>query len=391
MPDFSFLSDFSFPLVYQLLITAVLCALTATGAWNIWRMKRLGGSSPLPIGSSSPFPIDGRHISVLVPARNEERCIEACVRSLCLQTYLNAEVIVLDDGSTDATPSILRGLQLEFPTLKVICGTPLPTGWVGKSWACHQLSLVATGDVLLFTDADTVHEKECLAATAEFVRDEDVEFFSVVPFEIMGSFAEHVVIPMIHVLFMCSVPTGLGKNKGRNPAAAANGQFMCFTRAGYEKAGGHVGVHDSMVEDLFLAKNAKRAGLRMIMIDATHLVSCRMYENARDVIDGFSKNFFPATNYNLLSTAFFMMHVVTAYIVPVFFWLEGWYALTVIQLSAAACIRLMIALKFRMPLWHVFLQPITATYAVFIGMNSIRWSYSKQGLRWKGRSYSKGE
>ncbi len=392
------MSDFTPLLAYQLLVTAVLCALLGICVWNLSRFQRLGGSSPLPT--------TGPSVSVLIPARNEERCIEACVRSLCTQTYGRetagqeatgqettglVEVVVLDDGSVDGTPEILRRLQQEFPKLRVMSGSPLPEGWVGKSWACHQLAQQASGDILLFTDADTEHAPECIAATAKFVEDADIEFFSVIPYEVFGSFGEHVVIPMIHVLFLCYAPMGIIKGSRTSPVAAANGQFMCFTRSGYTKAGGHVGVHDSLVEDIFLAKNAKRAGLRMTLVDATQYVSCRMYENARQVTEGFSKNFFPATGYNLPFTIFFMMHVVTAFIVPVFFWLEGWYVLSVIQLSAAACIRLLIAFRFRMPWWHVFLQPVTAAWTVFIGLNSIRWTYSKQGVRWKGRAYLRGD
>lgn len=377
------MSDFNFILAYQLVITTVLCAMLAICIWNLSRFQRLGCSSPLPI--------TGPSVSVLIPARNEERCIEACVRSVCMQTYGPVEVIVLDDGSTDATPDILRRLQQEFPLLAVLSGLPLPAGWVGKSWACHQLSSRASGDILLFTDADTVHEVECVAATAKFVEDEGVDFFSVVPYEILRSFGEHAVIPMIHVLFFCYVPNGFIHPSRKDSVASANGQFMCFRRSGYEKSGGHAGVHDSLVEDLFLAKNAKRAGLRMTLVDATQYVSCRMYEDAWQVTQGFSKNFFPATSYSLPLTVALIVHVVTAFIVPVFFWLEGWYVLTIIQLSAAACIRLLLALRFRMPWWHAFLQPITAAWTVFIGLNSIRWAYSKQGVRWKGRAYLKGD
>lgn len=386
------MSDFTLLLAYQFLITAVLCALLGICIWNLSRFQTLG---------SSPLPTTGPSVSVLVPARNEERCIEACVRSLCTQTYVREtsgqdtarllEVVVLDDGSTDGTAEILRRLQQEFPALTVLSGTALPEGWVGKSWACHQLAQHATGDILLFTDADTEHAPECIAATVGLVVETDVEFFSVIPYEVFGTFGEHVVIPMIHVLFLSYTPMGLVRGARTTPVAAANGQFMCFTRAGYTKAGGHLGVHDSLVEDIFLAKNASKAGVRMTLVDATQYVSCRMYESARQVTDGFSKNFFPATGYNLPFTIFFMVHVVTAFIVPVFLWLEGWYVLTMIQLACAACIRLLIARRFRMPWWHTFLQPLTAAWTVFIGLNSIRWTYSKQGVRWKGRAYRKGD
>lgn len=375
------MTDLSALTVYQLVICATLCWNLAVCIWNLVRLQTLGASGPLP--TSGPL------VSVLIPARNEERCIEACVRSVCMQSYADVEVLVLDDNSTDSTGEILRGLQAEFPGLTVMHGSTLPEGWVGKSWACHQLSEQAKGDILLFTDADTIHHSDSVAATVDFIAKEDVEFFSVIPNELMGSFGEHAVIPMVHVLFFCYVPNGIIHPSRRNTVASANGQFMCFTRTGYTKVGGHESVHNSMVEDLFLAKNAQRAGLRMTMVDATRLVACRMYENARQVTDGFSKNFFPATEYSVPFTLLLVVHVVTAFIVPVALWIDGHYILSVIPLAAAALIRLLIALRFGMPWWHMFLQPITAAWTAFIGLNSMRWAYSKRGVRWKNRSYQR--
>jgi len=366
---------------YQIAITVVTASLFCVALYNVRRFVTL---------PSSAKPSQVR-VSVLVPARNEERCIEACVTSLCQQDHVNLEVVVLDDQSTDRTSEILTSLKQRFPDrLRVITGTDLPKGWVGKSWACHALSQQATGDVFLFTDADTTHEPHCVRSAVALLEDQHLDMFSVIPYEEMHSIAEHVVIPMIHVLYFAYLPNDLIMNNPRVSLAAANGQFMCFRKTSYESAGGHEAVRTALVEDVFLAKHMKSLGMRIALVDGSNAVSCRMYTSAAEVTAGFSKNFFAATSYNLPITIFFLLHLATAYIVPLAF-LAGSPVLSIAQLAMAGGIRLLIARRFRMPLWHAFLQPLTAAWSIAIGVNSIRWAYSRQGSRWKGRSYVRQE
>jgi hypothetical protein len=150
-----------------------------------------------------------------------------------------------------------------------------------------------------------------------------------------------------------------------------------------------------LVEDVFLAKAVKRAGLRISLVDGSDAVSCRMYTNAREVTEGFSKNFFPATSYSIPLTLLFLGHLFTTYVAPVGVFVAGIAAsredlvlLAGIQLVALALIRGMIAYRFSMPWWHMFLAPITGVWSMFIGINSIRWAYSRRGATWKGRAYS---
>lgn len=394
-------------LVYNLVITSVLLGLLGITMWNLLRFPRLKpwaiaktpralakthwaiAETPRALGHGESTPV-----TIMVPARNEERCIEACVRSLCDQDYANLQVIVLDDGSTDATPQILARLAAAYPErLTVMQGTPLPDGWVGKSWACHNLAQRATGDVFIFTDADTVHGPQMTRAAVDMLDHGGYDMFSLVPYEELGTFAEHLVVPMVHVLYFAYLPNDLIHRSTRVSVSAANGQFMCFRREGYARCGGHAAVHDSMVEDVFLAKQAKRSGLRIGLVDGVRHVSCRMYTSTREVIHGFSKNFFPATSYNLPLTIVFILHLLLLYSLPLGLLIRGLaggagWTLPAIQLGIAGAIRLAIAARFRMPAWHALLQPITAVMAAFIGINSIRWAYSRTGPQWKGRSYA---
>jgi len=378
------LFDVTDPLtLYNGVVTSILLVLAGITTWNVFRFQRLARVPPVAAPGAA-------RVSIMVPARDEERCIEACVRSICEQDWPNLEVLVLDDGSTDATPEILARLAGEYPDrLRVLQGSPLPEGWVGKSWACHTLSQHATGEIFIFTDADTVHAPKMTRATVDYLERTSHDMFSMIPFEVMGTFFEHAVIPMVHLLYFAYLPNNLIHQSKRVSVSAANGQFICFRRKAYDICGGHTAVYNSMVEDVFLAKAAKRAGLRIALVDGSDHVTCRMYTSASEVVQGFSKNFFPATSYNLPLTVFFIVHLLALYTAPLIFAIAGTaWPLPLLQLVLAGYMRGVIALRFRMPVWHTLIQPVTAMLAAFIGINSIRWAYSSKGSRWKGRSYA---
>lgn len=375
---------------WSAVLAVVICSmLLAVSVFNLLRFARLA-----PVASQDER--SDLHVAVLVPARNEERCIETCVRSLCQQNYQRLEVIVLNDASTDGTGEILQRLMNEFNNLRVIDGSPLPEGWVGKSWACHQLSQATNADVLLFTDADTVHEKDTVARSVQFLTEQHLSMFSLVPYQVLSSFGEHAVIPMVHVLYFSYLPNSLIINNPRVSLSAANGQFMCFSRVGYELVGGHTAVWNSLVEDVFLARSVKAAGGRIALVDGTDAVACHMYTGASEVTRGFSKNMFPATRYSLPVISLFLMHLALTYVAPVFSLAMGlalsdttMITTSSYALACAGLIRLMISVRFRMPVWHVVLQPVTALWTILIGINSVRWAYSRSGSQWKGRSYAR--
>jgi chlorobactene glucosyltransferase len=267
---------------------------------------------------------------------------------------------------------------------------------VGKSWACHQLSQATDADVLLFTDADTVHQTHTVARSVRFLAEQHLSMFSLVPFQVLSSFGEHVVIPMVHVLYFSYLPNSLIISNPRVSLSAANGQFMCFSRTGYDLVGGHTAVWNSLVEDVFLARTVKAAGGRIALVDGTDAVSCHMYTGAAEVTKGFSKNMFPATRYNLPVITLFLVHLALTYVFPVFSLVMGlciadktMVAASSYALTCTGFIRLMISGRFRMPLWHIILQPVTALWTILIGINSVRWGYSKSGSQWKGRSYAR--
>lgn len=340
-------------------------------------------------------PARAPRISVLVPARDEERSIERCIRSLLEQEYSDYEVIVLNDNSSDRTGEILETLRRENPRLRVMAGAPLPEGWVGKNWACHQLAGAADGEWLLFADADTWHHPESLAATAAFAERNRLGFLSGVPRQSLESFWERAIIPMVSFLYFAYLPNRWISQRSDPRFSAANGQLLYIEQGAYRRTGGHHAVRSELVEDIWLGRMAKRAGIRTALATAVETAGCRMYRSLGEIIGGFSKNLFPGFGRSLPGTLLFIAMMLLLYTAPLLFALYGalsgtftlsLFWLPLAQLALGMGMRLMLAYRFRFggpqPLYH----PLSALMIALIALNSIRWAYSG-GTSWKGRKY----
>jgi chlorobactene glucosyltransferase len=335
---------------------------------------------------------------VLVPARNEKGTIGPCVRSLMAQEYEDYEVIVLDDHSDDGTATALAGLREEYPDLAVIAGAPLPSGWVGKSWACHQLAGHASGEWLLFTDADTWHHPRSLAAAMGFAERTGARFFSGVPHQRMKGLWEGVMIPMMIFLYFAYLPNTWIMKRRDPQFCAANGQLLCVEREAYDKIGGHEAVRSQLVEDIWLGRAAKRAGIRTALASAIETVECRPYSSFGGIVAGFSKNLFPGFDYSIVGLTFFLITTLLLYVAPLIFAIvaaaNGWYTvelfwLPLAQLLLASAMRGMLALRFGMDLRQLFYHPLSALLVAAIAVNSARCAFSRRGTAWKGRSYGR--
>jgi len=231
-------------------------------------------------------------LSIVVPARDEQRSIERCIRSLVAQRGVDAEVIVVDDGSTDATPAILARLALEFPALRVVAGDALPGGWVGKPWACAQGARRARGEWLLFTDADSCHEEYASASTLRFARERHADALSIMTGQELGTLAEAAILPAVLQMIVFAAGMLSEINDPQRPdRALANGQYLLVSRLAYDALGGHTALRGEVVEDIEFARNLKRDGrFRLIVAEGTQLVRVRMYRSFREIWDGFTKN-----------------------------------------------------------------------------------------------------
>ena len=370
------------------LIAFSLIVIAFVSLYNLFtfvRVKRV-----LEIEHQSPF------VSILVPARNEERGIRECIESLCTQIYPSYEVIVLDDASTDSTSDILQELSEQFPdTLTVITGNALPHDWIGKSFACHQLSKKANGEFLLFTDADTIHSPYALLSLIRTSQHYQADLLTAVPDQQLSSFWEHLMVPFMHLLYHGYLPNALIYRSKDTRFIAANGQIMLFRYDAYHDIQGHESVKDSLVEDIELARRVKEKNGKVVLANAIDIVSCSMYNGFSEVFHGFSKNFYAGFSENIIIYLFFLIHVFTAYVIPPMLIIIGLFidSLQMMQWGLILTllgifIRLCSTIQFSLPLFHIVLQPFSSLFAIVIAVNSYMWSLPKKGRMWKDRIYN---
>jgi hypothetical protein len=251
----------------------------------------LCGRAGLPRASAASPPATPALVSVLVPARNEERGLAACLASLSAQTYPALEIVAIDDGSTDGTAGILAAAVAREPRLRAVRLDGPPPGWTGKNFALASGVRLARGRWLCFTDADTVHAPEAIARAVGFAEAHGLGLLSLTSRQVTGSVWERIVQPVVFGLLDQWYPLAR-VNDPASPLAAANGIFILVRGDAYRAAGGHAAVAGEVLEDVALARNVKGAGLRLGFVDGADLVAARMYTGLRAIRRGWVKNLY---------------------------------------------------------------------------------------------------
>ena len=224
-------------------------------------------------------------VSVIVPARNEEQCLGRCLESLVAQAGVAFEILVVDDGSTDRT----RAIAESFAPVQVMDAGPLPQGWTGKNHALWQGAQRARGKWLLFTDADTVHEPGSLAASVTEAERHGAAMLSYSPRQEVAGFWERGLMPVVFADLARTYPPSRVCDP-QSPIAAANGQYLMIARQAYEAIGGHRGVAGSLLEDVALARLAKKSGRALRFRYGGEAVRTRMYRSLGQMWEGWTKN-----------------------------------------------------------------------------------------------------
>jgi len=224
-------------------------------------------------------------VSVIVPARNEEACLGACLESLVAQTGANLEIMVVDDASTDRT----RQIAQSFVGVHVIDAGPLPPGWTGKNNAMAAGAKQARGEWLLFTDADTVHRPGSLARALAEANQHGAALLSYSPEQEVRGFWEKAVMPVIFAELAATYRPSQVSNPA-SPAAAANGQYLMISREAYEAVGGHRKIASDLLEDVAMARLVKSSGRKIFFRYGGDAVRTRMYRSFAQLREGWTKN-----------------------------------------------------------------------------------------------------
>jgi chlorobactene glucosyltransferase len=333
--------------------------------------------------------------SVLIPARNEERNIEACVKSVLAQTYPNLQVIVVDDQSTDRTPIILQNLAQQDSRLIVVPGRPLPKGWKGKNNAIVHGAQSAEGTWLLHLDADVTLEPDAILAAITSAEHFRADFLTVWPRQIVKSFWEAAVQPVVVAMNIGLSTIQRLWSRPFPEALSAWGPFILVKKSVYDELGGHTAVHDQIAEDYLLYRRFKDHGRKTVMLDGTYLVNVRMYTSLNEIWEGWSKNLFPGV-LNSYFLTFLSVFAIFCFSMQPFlnlFWSIIEFSWTRFFVASAVVASLFFTgnlLKSHTTSSLSFLNVYPLGGAVFIGtlLNSAIRHTFKIGVSWKGRSYS---
>jgi len=321
-------------------------------------------------------------VSVLIPVRNEEKTILKLLQSIKEQDYSNYEVIILDDSSTDSSHSIIQNFCENNIQFKIVKGKPLPKGWLGKNYACHQLSELARGKYLLFIDADEEIKRGLINSLIYRMEAGKLSLLSLFANQHMLSIGEKITVPLMHFILLNLLPLRLIK-LSKNPAfSAASGQCMFFNALNYNQNKWHQQVKTKVVEDIEIMKLVKLEKYNTEALLANGLIHCRMYQNLTESLNGFSKNLLAGFGNNIIILLLYLLLVIVG---PVVLILSFNINLLILPITLIFLSRIMISfLSGQNVVVNIALHPVQMLLFLIISIISIKKYLFKTGT-WKGR------
>ena len=321
-------------------------------------------------------------VSILIPARDEEKNILTLLQSIEKQDYKNYEVIILDDHSTDKTYQICKVFADQNKNFRVIKGADLPDGWLGKNYACHQLAQQAKGKYFLFLDADEEIYNHLINSAVYRAKVHRLALLSLFTNQVMITLGEKLVVPLMHFTLLNLLPLRL-IYLSKNPAfSAASGQFMFFDADKYRQNTWHEQVKSQAVEDVEIMKRVKQKKLKGEGLLANNLIRCRMYNNYAEALNGFSKNFLAPFNYSVPMFLFYMLFLICG---PFLIISVLNLQLFLMMVSLIILTRIMISLSSgQNAFFNVILHPLQMISMLLVAYLSVT-KYLTKTATWKGR------
>jgi len=338
-----------------------------------------------------PEIFDGPLVSVLIPMRNEEKNAKNCLESLRNQLYKNYEILVVNDNSTDNTGLILEQIAEEDPRVKVFNGDILPDDWYGKPFALHQLSLNAKGEILLFTDADTVHSPASISWAVTNMQRLNADMISGYIGQIFIKFGEIITIPLMFFLTGFIIPLFLNRFTKLNWFSAAIGQYIAIRHEVFKAIGGCEAFRKKTSEDIYMARLVKQKGYNTRFLNITEHVKCRMYNGYRSAVEGIGKNIYDFLGKNSIVLfpvailVFFFLFFPFPLLIGGIIVKSPWtlHILTVNVLYTLTW--LFMFLGQRLNWWYGFLWPLMFLNLLYMAFWSWFRTISGKGFLWKDR------
>jgi chlorobactene glucosyltransferase len=379
-------------MLYQQIVCILLAVILFNLLLNLRALRKPKSDVELP----EPAPL----ISILLPARNEEANIGVCLESLRQQDYPNFEILVLDDSSTDGTADIVARIAAEDSRVKLLKGQPLPSGWAGKTFACHQLAQEARGSWLLFTDADTVHASSMLRKVLGVALVSRAALISGFPYQRTTSIWQKTAMPILfYFMLLCWMPFWWLQRSRCSMPSVAIGQFLFFSAKEYHSIGGHEAVRSRIVEDVWLGIEVSRHKYRQLTLDLSSLVSCQMYREFGTMWDGITRWFYTVASLSVVSLVVMIFVVLLLFLAP-FLWLVyglllaqpafAWEVLVALQVSIVFLARFLAGRRFSQPKTSIILHPIGVAFLLLVSFYASYQYLTGAGVKWKGRVYDSG-
>jgi len=378
-------------MLYQYIIAFCLTLFMVNVILNLRALHRLGDEKEgLP--ESPPL------ISILIPARDEEAQIAPCLESLRRQDYPNYEILVLDDSSSDNTASVVEQIAAVDPRVRLLRGKPLPQGWAGKPFACHQLASQARGSWLLFTDADTVHAPTMLRSSLTYASNNNLALLSGFPLQHSISFPERVAIPIMYFVILSWFPLWWLQGSAKPKPGLAIGQFLFLSAQDYREIGGHEAVKSRILEDVWLGFEMARHSKRQATVDLSQVVACRMYEGLGDLWEGFTKWIYSVGSLSPWILGLMILAGFGFFIAP-FLWLARHFLavpvdynlfllIISIQLLVIMLMRGLIDHRFHHSRLYSLLHPVGISLMLFCAVYGATRRLTGAGVHWKQRLYT---
>jgi chlorobactene glucosyltransferase len=368
-------------MIFFSVITVVSLALLALVVWNVaaWpKVKRAVRVWP-------------KSVSVLIPARNEEANLPDCLNAVLRQGETILEVLVYDDHSTDSTHEVTVGYGDSDARVRLVAAESLPAGWCGKNFACARLAAAASGEWLLFLDADARLAEGAAARIIDEARRRDLTLLSCWPRLTLAGFWEKVLMPMLNFVVFTLFPAPLSISRQDPSLGLAHGACLLVHRETYMRVGGHGAVRNQIQDDGRLARLWREHGERGLCLDGSDIVGVRMYRALPEIWLGFQKNFYPIFHRESSFWAFLALHLLVFLapfvVLPLLaiksthFWIV-WLAGT-----SMFVMRLLLAARFGHPKWSALLHPLAECMLIALGLSSWWKCKSGSGVEWKGRRY----
>jgi hypothetical protein len=360
------------------LVTLTVGWLVALG--NAGTFPRLAARMPARPSSRRASTV-GERVSLLVPARDEAGTLPATLPGMLAQGA--DEVIVLDDGSRDDTAAVVTRRAGAAPALRLLHGAPLPRGWSGKNWACHQLAQAARGEVLVFTDADVRWQPGALTALLAERDARGADLVTCWPRQRCETLGERLVVPLVDLLLLTTLPAVLARRRWPLSLTGANGQCMLWDRDAYRAVGGHEAVRAEVLEDVRLAQGAKAAGRRVALTLGAGALEVRMYRGYREVVRGFAKNALAAAGGRPWALVVVVALNLLTYsaVWPLALHEPRWWPLAL----AGVGLRALTNAVSRRPVIEAALQPLAPLALLPVTALALAW---RGGYEWRGRRYA---